>query len=57
MKMPADVYTPLARPYEGPGELAYPFHYWTAMVTHCGRICDKGRRINLSQVFAGQNVG
>jgi putative transposase len=26
-------------------------------VTHCGRICFKGRKVNLSQVFAGQNVG
>ena len=35
----------------------YPFHDWTATVTHCGRICYKRRKINLSQVFAGQNVG
>jgi hypothetical protein len=26
-------------------------------VTHCGRICFKGRKVNLSRVFAGQNVG
>ena len=32
-------------------------HDWTATVTHCGRICYKSRKINLSQVFAGQNVG
>jgi putative transposase len=57
MKVPADVYTPSARRYQGLGELAYPFHDWTATVTHCGRICYKGRKINLSQVFAGQNVG
>jgi hypothetical protein len=24
---------------------------------HCGRICLKGRKVNLSQVFAGQQVG
>jgi putative transposase len=35
----------------------YPFHDWTATVTTCGRICYNGRKINLSQVFAGQNVG
>ena len=57
MKVPADVYTPSARPYQGLTDLAYPFHDWTATVTHCGRICYKGRKINLSQVFAGQNVG
>jgi len=26
-------------------------------VTHCGRICFKGRKVNLSHVFARQNVG
>ena len=34
-----------------------PFHDWTATVTHCGRICFKSRKMNLSQVFAGQQVG
>jgi len=57
MQVPAEVYTPSARPYRGLDELEYPFHDWTATVTHCGRICYKNRKINLSQVFAGQNVG
>jgi putative transposase len=26
-------------------------------VTHCGRSCVHGRKINVSHVFAGQNVG
>ena len=26
-------------------------------MTHCGRICLGRRKINLSSVFAGQNVG
>jgi putative transposase len=26
-------------------------------VTYCARICFKGQKVNLSQVFAGQNVG
>jgi putative transposase len=37
--------------------LTHPFHDRTATVTHCGRICFNRRKINLSQVFAGQNVG
>jgi hypothetical protein len=41
----------------GLDELTYPFHDQTVMVTHCGRLCFKGRKVNLSQVFAGQNVG
>ena len=35
----------------------YPFHDLTIQVTHCGRICLHGRKINLSTVFAGQFVG
>ena len=38
-------------------DLEYPFHDRTITVTHCGRICLGNRRINLSTVFAGQNVG
>jgi putative transposase len=26
-------------------------------VTHCGRICFKGQKVNLSHAFAGQAVG
>ena len=26
-------------------------------VTNCGRICFKGRKVNLSHALAGQNVG
>ena len=39
------------------GDLDYPLHDWAATVTHCGRICFKNRNVNLSQVFAGQQVG
>jgi len=53
----ASRYTVSARPYCGLEDLAYPFHDWTAVVTHCGRICYQRRKINLSQVFAGQTVG
>jgi putative transposase len=27
------------------------------MVTGCGRICFRGRKVNLSHVFAGQSIG
>ena len=57
MQVPADRYTPSPRPYRGLGEIAYPWHDWTAIVTHCGRICFDRRKVNLSQVFAGQPVG
>ena len=57
MKVPAELYTRSPRPYRGLSELDYPFHDWTATITHCGRICYNRRKINLSQVFAGQTVG
>jgi putative transposase len=57
MKVPSEVYSRSERPYRGLCELDYPFHDFTATVTQCGRICFKTRKINLSTVFAGQNVG
>jgi putative transposase len=54
----ASRYQPSTRPYQGlVAELDYPTHDWTAVVTTCGRICYQGRKINVSQVFAGQKVG
>jgi putative transposase len=57
MKYPAELYQPSTRPYHGLDELHYPFHDRTITVTQCGRICFGRRKINLSTVFAGQNVG
>ena len=57
MRTPAELYAPSPRPYRGLPPLAYPWHDWTATVTHCGRICRHNRKVNLSQVFAGQLVG
>jgi putative transposase len=57
MKYPAELYTSSLRPYKGLSDLEYPFHDRTITVTACGRICIGKRKINLSTVFAGQNVG
>ena len=57
MKVPADVYVRSPRVYRGLEELTYPFHDATITVTSCGRICFKGRKVNLSHAFSGQNVG
>ena len=57
MAVPAARYAPSDRPYRGLAELDYPLHDWASTVTHCGRLCFKGRKVNLSQVFAGQQVG
>jgi putative transposase len=57
MKYPAELYVSSSRPYKGLSDLEYPFHDRTITVTCCGRICIERRKINLSTVFAGQNVG
>lgn len=57
MKRPADLYQPSERPYTGLPEVEYPFHDHTITVTNCGRICLESKKVNLSQVFAGQKVG
>jgi putative transposase len=57
MRNPAELYSPSARVYTGLPALEYPFHDRTVVVTQCGRLCFGRRKINLSQVFAGQAVG
>jgi transposase InsO family protein len=57
MKLPAECYLTSPRPYVGLPELEYPFHDRTAVVTSCGRVCLHNKKINLTQVLAGQTVG
>jgi len=57
MRVAGALYTPSTRPYRGLPYLTYPFHDWTAVITHCGRLCFDRRKVNVSQVFAGQQVG
>jgi len=57
MRYPGEIYQCSAREYHGLSELEYPFHDRTVAVTMCGRVCFGSRKINLSTVFAGQNVG
>jgi len=57
MKFPAEVYTSSPRPYQGIGRIEYPLHDQTVTVSRCGRICMKGKKINFSNVFSGQDVG
>src|SRR6202166_2250535 len=57
MKCPAEVYQPATRVYKGLPDIDYPFHDKVIVVTNCGRICLGHKKINFSQVFAGQAVG
>ena len=57
MKYPGELYTPSPRQFHPPEALEYPFHDRTIRVTHCGRLCFDRRKISLSRVFAGQDIG
>ncbi len=57
MKYPAELNVSSSTPYMGLSDLVYPFHDRTITVTCCGRICIGRRKINLSTVFAGHDVG
>jgi transposase InsO family protein len=57
MKLPAEVYTPSPRRYDGLPEIDYPFHDREILVTACGRICMHRKKINISTVLAGQRLG
>jgi len=57
MKAPADIYGLSARAYHGLPEIDYPLHDRDILVTTCGRICMHRKKINISSVLAGQNLG
>ena len=57
MDRPSDHYSLSERSYQGLPDLEYPLHDRSIIITSCGRICMDGRKINFSQVFAGQTVG
>ena len=57
MKYPGEIYHTSPRPYSGLSEVQYPFADRIITVTQCGRICIGRRKVNLSSVFAGQDVG
>jgi hypothetical protein len=54
---PATRYAPSPRPYRGIADIAYPLHDRDVRVTACGRICMHRKKINISPVLAGQNLG
>ncbi len=57
MRTPAEAYIASPRPYNGLPQLSYPLHDRDVLVTACGRICMHRKRVNVSQVFAGQRLG
>src|SRR5258705_3908 len=56
MKTPAEAYSASPKGYRGLPELTYPLHDRDVLVTACGRICMHRKRINISNVLAGQRL-
>ncbi len=57
MKMPAEAFCASPRSYHGLPDIHYPLHDRDVIATACWRICMHRKRINISQVFAGQRLG
>ncbi|MDD3726374.1 MAG: integrase core domain-containing protein, partial [Candidatus Ratteibacteria bacterium] len=57
MKYPATLYRKSIRKYEGLPDITYPGYDKVLMITNCGRICYKKRKIHISKAFANQVVG
>ena len=57
MKVPADLYHPAVRPYDGLPEIDYPMHDRDVLVTACGRICMHRKKTNISTVMADPRLG
>lgn len=57
MKFPGEIYVPSSQLYRGLEEVEYSFHDRTILVTSCGRICIRGKKINFCRAFSGQLVG
>jgi putative transposase len=56
-RYPAELYTPSAKIYRRLPEVDYPFADKTVTITHCGRICMGKKKINVTSVLGGQQVG
>lgn len=56
-KYPGDLYTPSTKIYSGLPEVEYPLADKTVTITNCGRICMGKKKINITSVLGGQNVG
>ena len=57
MMLPSEIYTKSKKEYLGIAPFNYSMCDRTVYVTHCGRICFQGKKINLSKVFAGIEIG
>lgn len=57
MKCPADVYKKSLRPYQGLPDVAYPGYDKSQLISNCGRVCFKKRKIHISKAFSNQPIG
>ena len=51
MRYPGEVYVRSNKEYKGLPEVEFPFHDKTITVTHCGRLCLKGKKNKPNKCF------
>lgn len=57
MKCPADVYKKSSRPYQGLPDVTYPGHDKSLLISNCGRVCNRKRKVHITRALANQPVG
>jgi putative transposase len=57
MKCPNDVYEKSPKQYKGLSDVTYPGFEKALLISNCGRICVKKKKIHISKAFANQPIG
>jgi putative transposase len=57
MKCPADVYQKSLRPYQGLPDVTYPGYDKSLLISNCGRVCNRKRKVHITRALANQPVG
>ena len=57
MKSPGDVYKKSQRPYDGLPDLTYPGYDKSLLLSNCGRVCIRKRKVHITRALANQPVG
>ena len=57
MKCPTDVYKKSSRPYQGLPDITYPGYDKSLLISNCGRVCNRKRKVHITRALANQPVG
>lgn len=57
MKCPAQIHKTSSKKYQGLPDITYPGYEKSLLISNCGRLCIKKRKIHISKSLANQPVG